>query len=109
MRELKVLPIRKAASKFSRRKRILKLQLSDFRKSKGELRRLVELHHVKVADGEEGDEIKEEEKKDAKKILPPALEDSEEDDGSDVEVVYAMKSGNVTTPDTIKYYVTEEQ
>ena len=109
MRELKVLPIRKAKSRYSRRKRIPVLQLSDFRKSEGEVRRLMKLHHVKIADDEGGDEVNEEEKKDAKKVLPPALVDSEEDDSSDVEVVYAMKSGNVTTPDTIKYYVTEEQ
>ena len=109
MRELKVLPIRKAKSKYSRRQRIPMLQLSDFRKSEGELKRLMELHQVKIGDDEEGDEIKEGEKKDANKVLPPALVDSEEDDSSDVEVVYTMKSGNVTTPDTIKYYVTEEQ
>ena len=101
MRVLKVLPIRKAKSKFSRRRTILMLQLSDFRKSKKELKRLLELHKVRMAD-EGGSNKKEEESKEVTKVLPPALD--EDSDSSDVEVVYAMKSGNVTLPNT--YYVT---
>ena len=50
MRVLKVLPIRKAKSKFARKRTILMLQLRDFRKRKGELKRLLELHKVKIAD-----------------------------------------------------------
>ena len=91
MRVLKVLPIRKARSKFSRKRTILMLQLSDFRKRKGELKRLMELHKVKIAD-ERGGNIEEKENNEVEG--EPAKED--EADSSDVEVVYVMESGNVT-------------
>ena len=78
------------------------LQLRDFRKRKGELKRLLELHKVKIAD-EGGHKIGEEENGEvAKEASSPANE--EEADSSDVEVVYAMESGNVTLHNS--YYVT---
>ena len=102
MRVLKVLPIRKAKSKFARKRTILMLQLRDFRKRKGELKRLLELHKVKIADEGGHKEEEEVENKVAKEASSPANE--EEDDSSDVEVVYAMESGNVTMHNS--YYVT---
>lgn len=100
MRVLKVLPIRKARSKLSRKRTILMLQISDIRKCKGELKRLLELHKVTIADdgGERDNNIEEkdniEEKEEEQEPSSPANE--EEDDSSDVEVVYVMESGNVT-------------